>query len=217
MVRQNSNRLKDLRKSLADNCISQVITGEIAMTYDGIIGIGPKLLYNIPQDMERFVENTTGKIVVMGRKTFESMGSVPLKNRFNIVISKTLYPEYKRYDELNAELFVCASITNAINFIGGMSSWSNKQMCIIGGAEIYKMFENYIDEWHVTVFENENEQTILDRLGEDIRPDIVRFKPLLQLMNDNNLAIRNVDRMIPNNIRICFADLYRSEYEEDMC
>lgn len=215
MVRQNSNRLKDLRKSLVDNCISQVITGEIAMTYDGIIGIGQKLLYNIPQDMERFVENTTGKIVVMGRKTFESMGSVPLKNRFNIVISKTLYPEYKKYDELNAELFVCANITYAIKFIGGMMSWSNRQMCIIGGAEIYKMFENYIDEWHVTVFENENEQTILDRLGEDIRPEIIRFKPLLQLMNDNNLTVHNMDRMNPNNVRICFADLYRT-IEEDM-
>lgn len=208
---------KNFRKLLADNSFPRVVTAEIAMTYDGIIGIGSKLLYNIPQDMERFVQNTTGKIVVMGRKTFESMGCKPLKNRFNIVISKSMYPEHKRDTETNTELFVCANIANAINFIEGMSSWKDRQICIIGGSQIYKMFEPYINQWHVTIFENENEQTLLDRLGEDIRPDIVRFKPLLQLMNDNNLAIRNVDRMIPNNIRICFADLYRSEYEEDMC
>lgn len=70
---------KNFRKLLADNSFPRVVTAEIAMTYDGIIGIGSKLLYNIPQDMERFVQNTTGKIVVMGRKTFESMGCKPLK------------------------------------------------------------------------------------------------------------------------------------------
>ena len=116
---------------------------------------------------------------------------------------------------LNTFFIVMLKTANAINFIEGMSSWKDRQICIIGGSQIYKMFENYIDEWHVTVFENENEQTILDRFGEDIRPDIVRFKPLLQLMNDNNLTVHNVDRMNPNNVKICFADLYRT-IEEDM-
>ena len=61
------------------------------------IGKDNKLLVSIPQDMKFFRETTTGKIVVMGRKTLESFpGGQPLKNRTNIVL--TTDPDYKAGD-----------------------------------------------------------------------------------------------------------------------
>ena len=51
------------------------------------IGKGNKLLWHIPEDLKNFKEITTGKTVIMGRKTFESIGR-PLPNRKNIVLSK---------------------------------------------------------------------------------------------------------------------------------
>ena len=50
------------------------------------IGKDNKLLWNIPDDLKKFKETTTGKIVVMGRKTYESIGRV-LPNRINVVLS----------------------------------------------------------------------------------------------------------------------------------
>ena len=53
------------------------------------IGYGNKLLVSIPQDMKFFRETTSGKVVVMGRKTLESFpGGMPLKNRINIVLTR---------------------------------------------------------------------------------------------------------------------------------
>ena len=66
------------------------------------IGKGNKLLVSIPQDMKFFRETTTGKVVVMGRKTLESFpGGQPLKNRTNIVLTSD-----KSY-KAAVELFWC--------------------------------------------------------------------------------------------------------------
>ena len=55
------------------------------------IGKNNKLLVSIPADMKMFRQTTTGKVVVMGRKTLESFpGGMPLKNRINIVLTKNM-------------------------------------------------------------------------------------------------------------------------------
>ena len=78
------------------------------------IGKDRKLLYHIPEDMERFKENTSGSIVVYGRKTMETFpDGKPLKNRKNIVLTKHL-------DNISSE------IKNSVNYYGAIKKMKNK-------------------------------------------------------------------------------------------
>ena len=72
------------------------------------IGKDNKLLVSIPADMKMFREETSGKVVVMGRKTLESFpNGLPLKNRVNIVITKN-----KDYDAKGATFFMVSEMFN---------------------------------------------------------------------------------------------------------
>jgi len=63
------------------------VTLIVAMTDDGVIGIDGQLPWRLPEDLRRFKAATLGKPVVMGRKTFESIGR-PLPQRHNIVLTR---------------------------------------------------------------------------------------------------------------------------------
>ena len=60
----------------------------VAQTENNVIGKNNSIPWKLPSDLKRFKELTTNNIIIMGRKTFESIGSKPLPNRINIVISK---------------------------------------------------------------------------------------------------------------------------------
>ncbi len=105
------------------------------------IGFENKLLVSIPDDMKFFRETTTGKVVVMGRKTLESFpGGRPLKNRTNIVLTKNR--NYKAdgaiivhtVDELREEL----------------KNYPSEDIYVIGGASIYEALIDDCDVAHVT-------------------------------------------------------------------
>ena len=61
----------------------------VAMSENGVIGNENRIPWHIPEDLIRFKEVTKNSIVIMGRKTFNSLPIGPLKNRINIVLSKT--------------------------------------------------------------------------------------------------------------------------------
>lgn len=61
-----------------------------AMNIEGIIGIDNQLPWDIPSDLKHFKEYTLGSTIVMGRKTFETIGSKPLPGRINVVLSTCL-------------------------------------------------------------------------------------------------------------------------------
>jgi dihydrofolate reductase len=104
----------------------------VACSQNNIIGYKNKLLWNIPEDLKRFYKITKNNIVVMGRKTFESIGS-PLKNRINIVITR-------RYDKIKVDTnLYFTNIENFDNLIEEINK-DNKKIIIIGGASIYKLF-----------------------------------------------------------------------------
>ena len=97
-----------------------------AMAQNRIIGNNNDLIWHLPRDMKHFRELTTGHNVIMGRKTFESMDSRPLKNRTNIVIT--------RQEDYQAEgCTVVHSLDEAI-----ASVKDDDQPFVIGGAEIYR-------------------------------------------------------------------------------
>ncbi len=95
------------------------------------IGKGNKLLWHIPEDLKNFKEITTGKTVIMGRKTFESTGR-PLPNRKNIVLSKN--GDKESFEQKGIELY-----QNLEDLIADYKNYE-EEVFIIGGEQIYREF-----------------------------------------------------------------------------
>lgn len=105
------------------------------------IGRNNKLLVSIPDDMKFFRETTTGKVVVMGRKTLESFpGKRPLKNRVNIVLTNDQSYQVDGtvivhdMDELHEEL----------------KKYDSEDIYVIGGESIYRQLLDECDVAHIT-------------------------------------------------------------------
>jgi len=101
----------------------------VAIARNGIIGCTNEdgrgaLPWHLPEDLKHFKETTNGHPIIMGRKTWESLGR-PLPNRRNMVISRQA-----NYTATGAEVF--ASLPDALAAIGDTPAF------IIGGAELYK-------------------------------------------------------------------------------
>lgn len=105
------------------------------------IGLDQSLLYHCKEDMKRFKAYTTGKTVVMGRKTYESIGKA-LPNRENIVLSKTIkdLPDAK----------VVGSIAELMDYL---VPEEHPEVCIIGGGEIYAVTAPLVDKLVYTAFD----------------------------------------------------------------
>jgi dihydrofolate reductase len=101
------------------------------------IGYKNKLLWKSKQDMNHFYNLTKHNIVIMGRKTYESIGK-PLSNRINIVLSRN-----KNIQNQNSLLHFFSNIQDAINWCEKFHE--NKLVFIIGGSEIYSQTEHQID------------------------------------------------------------------------
>ncbi len=111
----------------------------VAASENNVIGIKGELPWKIQKDMAFFKTKTKGCPVIMGRKTFESLGK-PLPGRLNIVVSRSGYnaPE---------GVIVYGDIMSAVDRARQEKS---SEMFIIGGGEIYSMFINYADIIYVT-------------------------------------------------------------------
>lgn len=116
----------------------------VAVDKNWAIGYQNKLLNSIPEDMKFFRETTTGKVVVMGRKTLESFpNGRPLKNRTNVVITRQ-----KGYEMPGA--VVVHSVDEAMDYL---KDFKSEDIYVIGGASIYEQMLPYCDVAHVTVMD----------------------------------------------------------------
>lgn len=105
------------------------------------IGYQNKLLISIPEDMKFFRSETSGKVVVMGRKTLESFpNGLPLKNRTNIVLTKN--PNYKVKGAV-----ICHSVEEILE---ELKKYPTEDVYVIGGDSIYRQFLPYCNVAHVT-------------------------------------------------------------------
>lgn len=98
----------------------------VAMSNNGVIGKGNRLPWHFSADLKEFKKLTYGHTVIMGRHTFESLGSKPLPGRKNFVLSRS----YRGPLEENVRFFT--SLEEAIQAGGG------EKIFIIGGAEVYR-------------------------------------------------------------------------------
>ena len=108
------------------------------------IGKNNDLLFKIPGDMKHFKDLTMGRPVIMGRKTFESIGRI-LPYRTNIIVSRD--PNYKVEEAL-----VVSSLEDALEK-AKMCAGSHEGTCIIGGGQIFKeaIEKDLVDVLHLTI------------------------------------------------------------------
>ncbi len=113
----------------------------VAVDRSWAIGKNGRLLVRIPADQQLFLKETTGKTVIMGRKTLESLpGGLPLAKRENIVLSRE-----KGFSVKGAS--VCGSVEEALDLVKDKNP---QDVFVIGGESIYRQFLPYCQTAHVT-------------------------------------------------------------------
>lgn len=124
----------------------------VATDLDGCIGKDNQLMWHIPADLRRFKSLTEGGVVVMGRKTFESLGCKPLPNRVNIVITNDF--QFK-INHINSKVIYYSLISAAIEKAKYEASVLGlKEVWVIGGQSIYEQTIQYVDKIVKTVVYN---------------------------------------------------------------
>jgi len=108
-----------------------------ALTRNRVIGKNGKLPWHIPEDLKRFKRLTTDHPVLMGRKTFESLGK-PLPNRRNVVLSSKSLKGIETY----------RSIPEALKALA-----SEKLVFVLGGGEIYSQLVDKVDYLYLTIID----------------------------------------------------------------
>ena len=110
------------------------------------IGNQGKLLVRIPNDMKHFREETTGKVIVLGRKTLETFPQgMPLQNRTNIILS--------RNPKLKVE---GAQVVHSLEeLLDELKQYDTEDVYVVGGESIYKQLLPYCDVAHITKLDYE--------------------------------------------------------------
>ena len=104
------------------------------------LGKDNNLIWHLPNDLKFFKETTTGKTIIMGRRTFESLPKM-LPGRRHIVLSKS--------DDFNDEVLVFHNLEDLLKYFED----SKEELFVIGGASIYKSFLDYADKLYLTEIE----------------------------------------------------------------
>ncbi len=114
-----------------------IVTIVVAIAEDNAIGNNNRLLWHLPADLKHFKNITTGHTVIMGRKTFDSVGK-PLPNRRNIIITR-------QHIEIEG-CQVVSSLEDALTASSG-----EDEVFIVGGAEIYRQSIHLTDRIYLTI------------------------------------------------------------------
>lgn len=101
-----------------------------AVSNNQCIGKQNTLPWMLPPDMRYFKETTSGHVVIMGRKTFESIGSKPLPNRVNIIISKTIVAILPNQTQ---KVHVVTSVEQALWLADMLTAATGQEIFVIGG------------------------------------------------------------------------------------
>jgi dihydrofolate reductase len=154
-----------------------ILSAIAAMSKNRVIGKNNQLPWHIPEDLKFFREKTTSKVMIMGRKTFESFPGV-LKNRYHIVISRDIMkaaevigkktgakvsmPEHKIIAEGSLFSVVSnfqAAVDWANQLVNKNSAHYNElfseEVFVIGGGEIYQQSLDKLDKIYLTVIDKE--------------------------------------------------------------
>lgn len=115
-----------------------------AQAEDGLIGRQGHLPWRLPADLQFFKQQTLGNTLVMGRKTFEGMGSRPLPGRQTILLTHDQTYQVPHPDVL---------VMHTADEVRQLAEQMEEPVFIAGGAQIYQLFEPYYDQLLRTVIE----------------------------------------------------------------
>ena len=156
------------------------------------LGKDNKLLWYIPNDFKRFKDLTSGHIVIMGRKTFESIGK-PLSNRINIIVTRNQQSDGNDMLARKVKVHVCNTLEEAINLA---KQYDQKEIFIIGGGQIYAQAIDLADKLYLTIVKGKYD-------ADTFFPDYSQFNKVIfkQEKSDKNyqytfLGLVRLDRQI---------------------
>lgn len=113
----------------------------VARSNNNVIGVDNKIPWNIKGEPEQLKRLTTNNVVIMGRKTFESIGH-PLKDRVNIVVTS------KDSDGFGNDVIVCHSVMEAISY--ARKNYIDLEIFVIGGYRVFEEVIPYVDKMFIT-------------------------------------------------------------------
>lgn len=116
----------------------------VAIAKNNVIGKDNELIWHLPEDLKRFKKITTGKTIIMGRKTFESLGRV-LPNRKHIILTKST-----NYQVNHEAVEIVNDISNLQEYID-----SEEEHFVIGGGAIYNLLMPYTNKLYITKINEE--------------------------------------------------------------
>lgn len=118
----------------------------VAVAKNNVIGKDNQLIWHLPEDLKRFKRLTTNHTIIMGRKTFESLGRV-LPNRKHVILCN------------DAEMNIDDENVEILEDISKLKKYkdSEEENFVIGGATIYKLLMTYADKMYVTHINEEFE------------------------------------------------------------
>lgn len=159
-----------------------MLSAIVCMDNFGGIGKNCDLLYKIPDDLKRFKEITMGHSVIMGRKTWNSIGNKPLIGRKNYIYSNTL----NYYSDLDCNGTLVCTLNSKDDFLQLFLSSPNKYFAI-GGESIYKKFLPHCEKVYATIV----------NLGDRCISTADVFFPIEYLLNNFN-EIESIDKTYGN-------------------
>ena len=147
----------------------------VAKAKNNVIGKNNKIIWNLPDDLKRFKKLTTGHTIIMGRKTFESLGRV-LPERKHIIFSQN--PDFKVNDE---NVGIVHSMLQIQEYIE-----NEEENFVIGGAMIYNLLMPYVKKMYITQINKEFEgDTFFPKIDENIWKEVERIQGIKD--EENNL------------------------------
>lgn len=123
------------------------LTSIVAVSKDGVIGVGNTLPWRVKTDMKFFKESTSNNVVIMGRKTYDSLGQKPLPNRFNVVVSH----EFRLFSM--ADKCVAATGIDEALLASENALQKYAETFVVGGESMYEQFAPLVDRYLITVID----------------------------------------------------------------
>ncbi len=161
-----------------------MISAIVAVDLSGLIAYENRIPWKKKEDLKRFRELTTGGIVVMGRKTYDTIGK-PLPNRTNVVITRDPSKMTNVHQDLNVR-------TNLVETLSELENKADKPVWVIGGSEIYEQaiasgFVNQIDLTIINeVWKPEDSSQRDDEKSVYMCPIPFAYSPVDEMINPND-------------------------------
>lgn len=150
-----------------------ILKSIVAYADNRVIGKDNDLIWHLPDDLKHFKDHTRGRTIIMGRKTWDSLGGRPLPKRRHIVITRS-----EGFEAQGAE--VVHSLEDALALVQG-----EELVYIVGGAQIYKLALPYVDYMEITevhatpdgdAFFPEWDKSQFELIAQDHRPSDERHE-----------------------------------------